>query len=346
MFKKIVSVVMAVLMTVSVFAFSASAATKSGKRYRVITALGDSASSGYGLPDYQKYGQTVIYEKRIANSYPDLLAKDLGAEKLYPYGVSGIRTTELRYLLDNNYYGDILMDRDMPKMSNDVIKREKLKELKPLYQNAVKQSDLVTLDIGFDDIWIPTIACIYDIADDGIFNQLDPEKTIADKVAKYGSTRVVIENALSYLIAWYTHPAKWVYYWDSWATTVARWLADFYIQYEHIVDQIYYLNPQVTVVAVGCYNPCEEWSIFPGDKAIGHTIQPYYDILNAYKRRFTSRYPTYHYVSARNVDIITKYVQLPLYENLTLDDSGFNPHPTEVGHRDIEQRILRELGEI
>lgn len=131
MFKKIVSVVMAVLMTVSVFAFSASAATKSGKRYRVITALGDSASSGYGLPDYQKYGQTVIYEKRIANSYPDLLAKDLGAEKLYPYGVSGIRTTELRYLLDNNYYGDILMDRDMPKMSNDVIKREKLKELKP-----------------------------------------------------------------------------------------------------------------------------------------------------------------------------------------------------------------------
>ncbi len=317
-----------------------------GGKYKVYTALGDSASSGYGRPEYEEYGSLVLYGKRIPGSYVDLLGTDLGAETVYPYGVSGIRTTELRYLLDDNFHGDYILDNTMKTLSNDMITREHLLKLREPYRNAVRTADLITLDIGFDDIWVPTIACIYDIAEDGRYDGDDAEKTVAEKIAEYGTARVVIDNVVSYLRAWFKHPVKWAYYWDAWAMAVTKWLMDFTINYNSIVDRIFEMNPDVTVIAVGCYNPCNEWSIVPGDASIEHFIQMYYDLVNAEKTAPESKYKNYHYVSTRNVEIMSPKTTVPLYENLTLDESGFNPHPTADGHKDIEQRILKQLDKI
>ncbi len=342
--KKLLAVLMSLTLVLSCCSIAASAAERS--KYPVYTALGDSASSGFGLPDYAQYQSLVVYGKRIKGSYADLLAESLGCSKVYPYGVSGIRSSELRYLLDNTYHGDYIMDRDMPTMSNGMITRDILKPKRSEYQEAVREADLITLDIGFDDIWVPTIACIYDIAADGRFDNADAGKTISEKVAEYGSAEVVLDNAFSYLRAWLSNPVKWAYYWDSWALTVTKWVADFSINYNSIVRAIYRLNPDVTVIALGCYNPCSGWDILPDDRAIEHLVQPYYDYVNAQKTAAEAEYRTYHYVELRNVDLINKKTTLPLYENLTLDGSGFNPHPTEKGHQQICDAILSELNTI
>ena len=342
--KKMLAVLMSLTLVLSCCSIAASAAERS--KYPVYTALGDSASSGFGLPDYAQYQSLVVYGKRIKGSYADLLAESLGCSKVYPYGVSGIRSSELRYLLDNTYHGDYIMDRDMPTMSNGMITRDILKPKRSEYQKAVREADLITLDIGFDDIWVPTIACIYDIAADGRFDNADAGKTISEKVAEYGSAEVVLDNAFSYLRAWLSNPIKWAYYWDSWALTVTKWVADFSINYNAIVRAIYRLNPDVTVIALGCYNPCSGWDILPDDRAIEHLVQPYYDYVNAQKTAAEAEYRTYHYVELRNVDLINKKTTLPLYENLTLDGSGFNPHPTEKGHQQICDAILSELNTI
>lgn len=345
--KKLTSLVLTLIMAFSCCSIAVSAAEKpADSRYPVYTALGDSASSGFGLPDYAKYNSLVVYGKRIQNSYSDLLAKKLGSKTLYSYGVSGIRTAELRYLLDNTYHGDYIMQRDMPIMSNGMISREVLQPKRAEYQKAVKESDLITLDIGFDDIWVPTIACVYDIAEDGRFDNTDAGKTISEKVAEYGSTQVVIDNAFSYLRAWFRNPVKWVQYWNYWAMTVAKWLTDFTINYNAIVHQIYRLNPDVTVIALGCYNPCIGWDLLPDDRAIEHVVQPYYDYVNAQKTVAEAEYKTYHYVELRDIDLFNKKTTIPLYENLTMDDSGFNPHPTEKGHQQICDAILKELDSI
>lgn len=342
--KKLLAALMSLTLVLSCCSIAASAAERS--KYPVYTALGDSASSGFGLPDYAQYQSLVVYGKRIKGSYADLLAESLGCSKVYPYGVSGIRSSELRYLLDNTYHGDYIMDRDMPTMSNGMITRDILKPKRSEYQKAVREADLITLDIGFDDIWVPTIACIYDIAADGRFDNADAGKTISEKVAEYGSAEVVLDNAFSYLRAWLSNPIKWAYYWDSWALTVTKWVADFSINYNAIVRAIYRLNPDVTVIALGCYNPCSGWDILPDDRAIEHLVQPYYDYVNAQKTAAEAEYRTYHYVELRNVDLINKKTTLPLYENLTLDGSGFNPHPTEKGHQQICDAILSELNTI
>lgn len=339
--KKLLAALMSLTLVLSCCSIAASAAERS--KYPVYTALGDSASSGFGLPDYAQYQSLVVYGKRIKGSYADLLAESLGCSKVYPYGVSGIRSSELRYLLDNTYHGDYILDRDMPTMSNGMITRDILKPKRSEYQKAVREADLITLDIGFDDIWVPTIACIYDIAADGRFDNADAGKTISEKVAEYGSAEVVLDNALR---AWLSNPIKWAYYWDSWALTVTKWVADFSINYNAIVRAIYRLNPDVTVIALGCYNPCSGWDILPDDRAIEHLVQPYYDYVNAQKTAAEAEYRTYHYVELRNVDLINKKTTLPLYENLTLDGSGFNPHPTEKGHQQICDAILSELNTI
>ncbi len=42
--------------------------------------------------------------------------------------------------------------------------------------------------------------------------------------------------------------------------------------------------------------------------------------------------------------MINNTATIPLLENLTLDDSGFNPHPTLKGHRMIADAILERIG--
>lgn len=93
--KKLISVLLSlVIMTSALLGITASAAGKKKSKpnyygkYKTITCLGDSASSGYGLEDYQQYDRLVVWKTRIEGSYPDLVADDSGAEKLYSYGTS------------------------------------------------------------------------------------------------------------------------------------------------------------------------------------------------------------------------------------------------------------------
>lgn len=347
--KRIVSVVLAVILVVSLFCTAAMAAGNNGAgyygKYKTITCLGDSASSGYGLSDYEKYGKLVVWETRIDGSYPDLVAKDAGAQTLYSYGASGIRSCELRMLLDASYSGDNLVNEGvMATLSEGEITPAKIAKLRPDYINAVKEADLLILDIGFDDIWLPTIATIYDQAADGRFGSQGYQ--LKEYVDRYGPVPVVINNVMSYLVAWLTHPQNWVQYWAEWDRAVLKFLSDYQINYAAILERIYELNPDVTIIANGMYNPTRGWSLLPGDNSIEHVLQPFYDGLNAYKESFTAVYKNYYYVEERDIPLINTQSTLPLYENLTLDDSGFNPHPTAEGHRMIADLDLAVLASI
>ncbi len=350
--KKILSVLLAlVVMGSTLLAVTANAASKKSSKpsyygkYKTVTCLGDSASSGYGLKDYEQYDRLVVWETRIEQSYPALVADDCGAKKLYSYGVSGIRSTELRMLLDPDYTGDYLLKNGtMSTLSDGEITVDKIKELRPDYIKAVKNADLIILDIGFDDIWLPTIATIYSQAAEGRFDT--EEFSLKEYVAEHGATMTVVNNVLSYLHAWLTKPQNWVRYWMEWDKAVLKFLFDYTVNYSAILARIYELNPDVTVIANGMYNPCEGWSILPNDRSIEHVIQPYFDFMNAYKESFTSLYSNYYYVAEEDIPLINTKSTLPLYENLTLDDSGFNPHPTAEGHRIIANLDLAMMEEI
>ena len=122
--KRIISLLMTVTMLGSIAAVYANAATASTvKTYNTYLSLGDSIAAGFGLSDYcnKLKGDNIILSKgdyysstggkvsiptRIKGSYTDLVAKAVGASKVYAYACPGFRSSEIRMLIDDSYDGD------------------------------------------------------------------------------------------------------------------------------------------------------------------------------------------------------------------------------------------------
>lgn len=282
---------LALVMMVTVFATAASAATASTvRKYSVYLNLGDSIAAGYSMPNYSTSKRKVS----VKGSYGQLLSKDILADTYYPYAQQGFRTSEIRMLLDNSYNGDDLTDDEVKTATGGYATKAKLKKQRTQYQNAVKKADLITLDIGFNDVWLPLVSA--------------SNENIIMKPAAY------TKAALTYF-------------------------AEFKANYKAILEKIYALNPDVTVVAVGSYNPCKDWD-YPAGSGIyvGRLLNPVYSSMNEYKKSFTDTYGStkYKFCDVSDVEVRTDSTS-------ELTGNGFDPHPTAAGHKYIEKQILSVL---
>ncbi|HPZ00782.1 MAG TPA: SGNH/GDSL hydrolase family protein, partial [Clostridiales bacterium] len=266
--KRVITTVLALTLLMSVLAVATSAATSGTvKHYSVYVNLGDSIASGYGLPNDQT-PKTIV-----PNSYGARLAYAVQADYYYAYAQRGFRTTEIRMLLDNNYNGDAITDsEEMKSATAGYTTSASLKKQRAGYQNAVKKADLITLDVGFNDIWIPL---------EHFVNQVT------------GNT----------LMAAVTLPVLT-------AQTVWEWSAQFMINYAKIIDQITALNPDCTIILVGSYNPCDTWSLNGSGVGYGKLIGPVYDAMNVYKKLIASTHANCTYVDVSGVDVGTKQLDL------------------------------------
>lgn len=188
----------------------------------------------------------------------------------------------------------------------------------------------------------------------------------------------VVRNAAAYLDGFATNPAQWAQFWTMWAENMASYLTSFKENYDAIVKSIYRINPDVTVVAVGGYNPFKDWKITPidgqkvtfnvTDTGRAQTItlangtrltvpgqmslatgpaaipQTMYDFYNAIRESYCDTYPgKYFYTDVSDTELIGSSLTIPLYEFSSLDATGFNPHPTANGHRYMATQIVSVL---
>ncbi len=147
---------------------------------KLYVSLGDSVANGYGMVDY--YGNTVNnpddnskwvqYSGFLSNAeraYPKQILNELKIEssdwELLQLAVSGMRTNELVYLLDlggkdaytDSGFGDRLSHMES-SLSNkfseltDYVKKTGEDGLKELYQNSLKMADIITLNMGMNNI--------------------------------------------------------------------------------------------------------------------------------------------------------------------------------------------------
>ena len=350
MSRKILAALLALIMAFGLASAAVSAAPR--HKYPVYTCLGDSVSTGFGLPYYNKYGKMYIPFTKVEGAYPTLVARGVGAKTFYPLSIPGYRSADIRYLLDDSRKPDWVLKDGSALMSGGTISEENLNRWRPMYQEDVKKADLITLDIGYNDIWLPTISCIYDIAADGRYDgTMDAliaqlKTNDIDALSDVDVRKAVINNAISYLNAWVRHPLKWAYYMAQWTSAVRKWMFDYSLNYKAIVDRIYELNPNATVVLVGMYNPFNGWDVIGDDNALQKALQPYINTFNHEKQVCADRYPGKAvYVDVTGTELISNKTTLPLLENVRYDDSGFNPHPSAEGHRYIAGKILSALEE-
>ncbi len=371
----LLTLVVAVSMCIPAFAATSS----NVKQYKNYLALGDSIGSGFGQPEYNKQGKMVVWGENIPGTYADWLRKWTGA-KLTMRCMPGYTTAALRYELDDSYTMHDWELHELPNFTGGTYDKAFLDRMKSDFRNNIKKSDLITLDIGINDTWYSTIALIYYIAESANNENLvygDTRGTLDEELAKYGSWATVVRNAAAYLDGFATNPTKWAQFWMLWAQNLTSYLTAFQDNYDAIVKKIYQYNPNATVVAVGGYNPYKDWKILPTDglstkvqitdtgkaqtiglangmkltipgsvtlsTGIAGVPQLMYDYFNAIRESYTSVYPgNYYYADVPDTELIGG-VAVSLYEFSSLDDSGFNPHPTATGHRYMAEQIVKVL---
>ena len=112
-------------------------------RYRVYTCLGDSNAAGYAAEGYQDQPCTVT-----PGAYHSMVAGDLGA-KLNARGWGGFRSHEMRHLLDPDWE---ITDWEYADNCAGYVQYNDLESRRDLYIQAVEEADLITVNIGSNDI--------------------------------------------------------------------------------------------------------------------------------------------------------------------------------------------------
>ena len=240
------AVLLAVAMFAGLFAFSAGAADITNvKQYDHYVCMGDSIAAGYG-----PYARWVRGFVTVPVAYHGLVADATGAN-FQSLAHVGMRTCEARWLLDDTYSASAEAE-DMRAMwfngmsdycfwmasrtgpddpgdpryeISDVI-REELKDyygeygLKNFYRDNIAQSDLITIGLGLNDVFLYAMKMTAADLD-------DPNMTLAREVAEY------------------------VYYMQKgYNAFVQNWAP--------LINAIKAINPDATIVVVGMYNPFKE----------------------------------------------------------------------------------------
>lgn len=143
--------------------------------YETYVVLGDSVATGYQQPAYVE-GQDVrkVCWPLIDTAYPGLLTKKVGAKKTYMMAKGGWRTEELRAILDKKYPGDPMCRERLPLVEGSDWKPdvEAVAKLRRGYRANIKKADLITVQIGSNDVWQPIQVAKRNLDDPGYIAQL------------------------------------------------------------------------------------------------------------------------------------------------------------------------------
>lgn len=309
-----------VLSFTSVFAFAAKKPktyskydiNKDGKV--VYTVLGDSIAAGYSLPGFVEDSKWKASWPVVDGSYPQYVGQAIGANKIYQDAHIGLRSTDLRYLLCEDYPGDIAVGWRVPTTDNyRTVDPAGLAEVRKQYYNHIKKADVITLGIGINDLTIPG----------GILDNVQGEN-LNLLLAFWGD---MLNNA--YKLA------------DNAAymAQVSTLLIGFYRQYvtnfNAIIQKIKEINPNAKLLVIGYYNAAQDAFIkgaLPVD--IGALVTPFIDLFNSHAAGAAAG-NGYTYVKMEHIDTLFCDRTSPGYLN--------DNHPTAYGHKQMADIIIAAI---
>ena len=237
--KRTLAVILAILLLSSSFVCFAADSGKVYHKYDKYVLLGDSIASGYTDFAYRNTEFTLA-----PDSYSDFLARDLGAE-LVPLACPGFRTLEMRYIFEDDYRpDDKYLFNAIPNTPGWMIQM-----MIPDIRREVADADIITLGIGGND-WGAYLGWVMTEVQDN--NKLPDEyveelkKYLADASFEDNIIAEIVNlahqmNALDELIE--AIPEAVMY---GFGTYMENW--------DYLIQDIYDLNPDVTLVVVGMYS--------------------------------------------------------------------------------------------
>ena len=303
--------------------FADSAKDYSG--YRKYVSLGDSIANGIGENNVENK-----YMYRTPGAYPDRIANAIGAE-LKQLGCGGMRSVELRACLEDDYR--------MPDEFANNFSRSVVDNIRGYYVPAIKDADIITLNIGANDMATYTLLRAKAAANDlGVSGKLI-DNAIASLEAKGEYTAALIKLLdLVKTVDKYGNIVKAAI--DGLSEGYSRFIKN----WDAIIGDIYALNPDVTLLVAGFYNPFDHLKISDNSLLeLGKAFDGIIEALNT-QMRYGSKYAgKYIYVDIMGAEsIAAKYGD-------SLTDEGFfsavelDVHPSNEGQAFIAQRIIDKI---
>lgn len=319
--KKTLALILALVIAFSLCAPAFAAGADNHYRYAKYVALGDSIPAGYG-----PYNTEILGYQRVDVSYPAILADTLGSE-LEPLAYSAFRTQEMRYMLEDDYAGDEYMFK-LNNLSDDP---EYLAAMKRETQKQVAEADLITLQLGSNDIMTHALLEMKDLLPQSAQTEADEMIENSCCLAEAFSKIYELADTLGLVGDLVNAAVTGMYY------GYTEYLKNIPL----IVEDIYALNPDVTLVMVGMYNPVPHMKLTNVSVLeIGRVADVLSLLINTYLSKTCKYADDYIFVDIPNVET---FPVPPFLTPEFMDDVITCVHPTIDSHKYIAQQILKAL---
>ena len=322
-FVRVLSLLLAVTLLAGMLTVAASAATLDNVRhYDAYVCLGDSVAEGFG-PDFQDY----VGLKRADHAYHAYVADAVTADIFYPMARPGGSTAEVRFYLDNDY----AFNSDDFRIP---LTEEAATALRAEVQKAVAGADLITLNVGSNDLFTTSLFAVAAVlyADSGI-----PED-VQNMLGSYGELGKAFQSMLTTAEKLGRLPEVL----HAFNQKISEGFQTFRTNWNAICKCIYTLNPDVTLVAVGFFNPVKSLRLSANQPQIGQMMDPIARMMNSFVRYQADYARQYLYADVYNTEC---------YELVPVDDPTFAStlvpavHPTHDGHKYMAEQIVKVLPE-
>ncbi len=354
--KRLLSVALCVAM---LFALAVPAFAETGKNYyeyKNYMCIGDSIAAGCGLTkdgsetqfdqnaeDYNTaLSDDYIYHgfnfDAVPQAYHSLVANELNSN-LLQCARSGLRAVELRYMLEGVYndydttfgWGNTYFDTDGNGFS--------LADLDAInatanYAENIKKADLISLNIGSNDV--------FSFALQQVLKELSSSSSSAAVNAIALDEDGELGTAFGKLVEAYQSMGKIADLASTLTTALNKAYKQFTVNYKAVVEKIYELNPDVTIVAVGVFNPFENISLSADSQLdLSGIAAPVVTAINTYIAGLKLTCDNYYYA-----DVVgTQTYSMSFDDNYFWQYFTAKVHPNIAGHKFIAQQILDALPE-
>ena len=237
--KRSFAVLLAMLMISGVFTCFAAETTyeKEYEHYSSYVLLGDSVASGWS--DVVEKETRFV---RVEGSYGAFVADDLGVDVYHPMACIGFRTTDLRYIFEDDYEADQFLFYS--------IDDEEMAWRIPLIRQAVADADLITLNVGGND-WGSYVGWhIYYAIDQFQLEHPEFVAQVKSYLEEAGTDPEIISSIIDIAALCGTIPELL----EILPQALMRGFENFFYNWNYVVEDIYALNPDVTLIVIGMFD--------------------------------------------------------------------------------------------
>ena len=257
---RIISAMICALLVITMiptYAFAGNDALRSSEAAFDYVAIGDASTAGFGMAEDSGYG--VLTE----GTYPAVLADSLRANGLNvnvsQLAMGGMRTEELRYLLDDSYDGDAYLKENFPG----------LRRIRSEYRSAIKNAELITVELGTVDFG----AFLLYVAGDIEKNCDDPQVkalAAADADGVKASLRAALDAEIAKIPGTIRSAASGMgyniddlvnQYADPYLGAAAYAYYSFCLGYDESLRKIHEINPEADIIVLGLNNMLGDMSL-------------------------------------------------------------------------------------